>query len=77
LIIENFVLEATNGERSLINVDPISMSDPGMDRLDLGWIVQGLETLLHPDWYIHGSALACGAAGRVYILDKILSASNF
>jgi clan AA aspartic protease (TIGR02281 family) len=76
LIVENFVLEANDGERSLINVDRISMSDPGMDRADLGWIVQGLQTLLHPDLYIQGSALACGASGRVLVLDNILLASS-
>ena len=42
---------------------------------DLGWIAQGLQTLLRPDWYIDGSAFACGAAGRVLMLDKIVSSS--
>jgi predicted aspartyl protease len=76
LIIENFILEANDGERSLINVDRMSLGDPGMNRVDLGWIVQGLQTLLHPSSYIQGSALACGMAGRVVFLDKISSSSS-
>jgi predicted aspartyl protease len=75
-MIQNFVLETNDGERSLINVDDISMDEPGMNRADLSWIAQGLQTLLRPNWYIQGSALACGASGRVVMLDKILSASS-
>jgi hypothetical protein len=73
LMITNLVLETNDGDRSLINVDPI---DPGMNRADLGWILQGLRTLLRPDWYMKGSAFACGASGRVLMLDKIESASS-
>lgn len=76
LLIENFVLETNDGQRSLINVDKISMDEPGMNRADLSWVVQGLQTLLRPNGYIQGSALACGAAGRVLVLDKILLASS-
>ena len=64
------------GERLFLNVDKISTDEPGMNRADLSWIAQGLQTLLRPNWYIHGSALACGASGRVAMLDKILSASS-
>jgi Aspartyl protease len=46
-----------------------------MNRADLGWIEQGLRTLLRPDWYIQGVALWCGAAGRVVVLDKIVASS--
>ena len=76
LIVQNFVLEEDNGERSLINVDPISIDDPGMNMVSLGWIVQGLQTLLRPNLYIQGSAFACGAAGRVLLLDAIQSVSS-
>ena len=76
LIIENFVLETNDGERSFINVDPMSLGEPGMNRADLWWIVQGLQTLLRPNSYIQGSALACGMAGKVAILDKISSSSS-
>jgi len=74
-VIENFVLETNDGERSLINVDKISLDDPGMNRADLSWIAQGLQGLLRPNGYIQGSALACGASGRVVTLDKISSSS--
>jgi caspase domain-containing protein len=74
-MISDFVLEENNGQRSFVNVDPISMDAPGMNRADLGWIVQGLQTLLRPDWYIQGFALACGASGRVLLLDKIVATS--
>jgi predicted aspartyl protease len=56
--------------------DKISMDEPGMNRANLSWIAQGLQTLLRPNWYIQGSASACGASGRVAMLDKILSASS-
>jgi hypothetical protein len=75
LMISDFVLEESNGQRSFVNVDRISMDAPGMNRADLGWIVQGLQTLLRPDWYIQGFALACGASGRVLLLDKIVATS--
>jgi hypothetical protein len=51
------------------------MDDFGMNRADLSWIVQGLQTLLRLNGYIQGSAFACGAAGRVLMLDKIVLAS--
>jgi hypothetical protein len=73
LMVQSFVLETNDGERPLINVDPMSFDDPEMNRADMGWIVQGLQTLLHANSYIQGSAFACGAAGRVLMLDKISS----
>lgn len=76
LIVQNFILEQDDGERSLINIDPISIDDPGMNRADLGWIIQGLQTLLRPNWHIQGSAFWCGAAGRVVFLDGIQSVSS-
>jgi hypothetical protein len=76
LIPQNFVLEDHDGQRSLINVERISIGDPGMNMADLGWIVQGLQNLLRPNWYIQGSARWCGAAGRVVFLDGIQSVST-
>jgi hypothetical protein len=75
-LIENFVLETSDGERSLIKIAHISMDDPGMTTVDLSWIVRGLQTLLRPNWYVQGSAIACGASEKVLMLDKILSASS-
>jgi predicted aspartyl protease len=72
---QNFILETDDGDRSLINVLPISITDPGMNMADLGWIVQGLQILLHPNWYIQGDAFACGSGGFLY-LNKIASASS-
>ena len=69
MLIENFVLETNDGERSLINVDDISMDEPGMNRADLSWIAQGLQTLLHPNSYIQGRIVPMpveiGAAGAI------------
>jgi clan AA aspartic protease (TIGR02281 family) len=42
----------------------------------LRWIVQGLQILLRPNWYIEGYARACGAGGRVLYLYNIASASS-
>ena len=75
LRINGFVLEEGDGQRSLVNVDPVSLDSPGMNRADLGWIVQGLQALLRPDWYMQGSVFACGASGRVLFLDAIAAAS--
>jgi hypothetical protein len=72
MTIENFVLEWSDSDRSLINVDRISMSDSGIAKADLSWIVQGLQTLLRPNMYIQGSVLTCGASGRVLVLDNII-----
>jgi predicted aspartyl protease len=76
MTIENFVLEWSDSDRSLINVDRISMSDSGIAKADLSWIVQGLQTLLRPNMYIQGSVLTCGASGRVLVLDNIILASS-
>jgi uncharacterized protein YecT (DUF1311 family)/predicted aspartyl protease len=76
LMIENFVLEAGDGERSVINIEPVSISDPGMTTSDLGWIVQGLQTLLRPSGNIEGNAIPCGAGGGVLYLNKIASSSS-
>jgi len=75
-MLQNFVLEKSDGERTSINIDPVSLDDQGMNMADLGWIVQGLQTLLRPNWYVEGDAVACGAAGRVLMLDKIAKASS-
>jgi len=86
--VANFVLETGDGKQSPINVPRISIKDPGMNTADLRWIVQGLQTLLRPDWYIQGEARACqfgaqfsnlrdvGLAGRFLYLNKIASASS-
>jgi gag-polyprotein putative aspartyl protease len=76
VIPQSVVLEDDDGERSFINIDRLSLDDPGMNMADLGWIVQGLQTLLRPNWYIRGSAFWCGAAGRVVVLDGIQSVST-
>jgi hypothetical protein len=76
LTIQNFILERSDGDRSLVNVDPVSLNAPGMNMADLSWIVQGLQTLLRPHLYIEGRALACGAAGRVLVLDNVVRASS-
>jgi predicted aspartyl protease len=84
--IANFVLETNDpmitGSSSLtsaiIHVPRISINDAGMNGADFDWIVQGLQTLLRPDWYIQGDARAClgGAEGRrVLYLNTIASVS--
>jgi predicted aspartyl protease len=76
LMVENFLLQTDDGNRSVINIERISMFYPGMTTSDLGWIVQGLQTLLRPDWYIEGNAIPCGAGGGVLYLNKIASSSS-
>lgn len=67
----NFVYEDSDGQRSLVNVEPLSITDPGMNMADLGWISQGLQSLLHTGRRIEGSAYLCGAAGRIAVLDRV------
>lgn len=76
LTITGFVLEEDDGQRSFINVDRVSLDDAGMNRADALWIERGLQTLLRSDWFIQGSVLACGAAGRVLVLDGIAAAAS-
>ena len=71
-----FVLEESNGSRSFVNVHTPSISDDGMDMADLGWIEQGLQTLLRPGTYIQGAIQRCGAAGRVLALDAVRPAAT-
>ncbi|WP_052833258.1 caspase family protein [Bradyrhizobium sp. LTSP885] len=71
-----FSVEFDDGQRLFINVEHLSLDGPGMDMVTLGWTMQGLQTLIRPNWHIKGSALSCGAAGRISLLDKILSSTS-
>ena len=73
--VRSFALEYDDGDRSLTNVDRISLDNPGMTMVDLEWITQGLRTLIRPNWYIQGTLISCGAAGRFTWLDAIQSSS--
>jgi aspartyl protease family protein len=65
--VNGFVLESADGRRSFINV----YFDDGIDLADLGWITQGLQTLLRAGNSIQGSIQVCGASGRILNLDTI------
>lgn len=65
--LSGFVLEKKDGSRTFVNVEI-----PGdLNMVDLGYVTQGLQTLIREGRYIHVGVRACGAAGRVLTLESV------
>jgi hypothetical protein len=71
ITITSIVLESEDGDRTYMNVDPVSIGSAGMNMVDLGWIVQGMQKLMRTNAHVRGSMRLCGAAGRFLVVDKI------
>jgi hypothetical protein len=65
--LSGFVLEEKDGSRTFVNV---AIPDD-LDMVDLGYVTQGLQTLIREGRNIHGMVRACGAAGRVLTLESV------
>lgn len=57
------------GIRSYVNVDPVTLDNA--DMVTIGWANQGLQQLTRKGSRVRLRIDACGAAGRVMILDAI------
>jgi hypothetical protein len=68
LIIQSVVVEETNGQRSLVNVDT---DLENLDMASRGWVVRGFQTLLAEGNRVSLGVKLCGAAGRVIMVDSI------
>ena len=62
-----FVLEKKDGSRTFVNVE----IPDDLNMVDLGYVTQGLQTLIREGRYIHGGVRACGAAGRFLTLERV------
>ena len=62
-----FVLEKKDGSRTFVNVE----IPDDLNMVDLGYVTQGLQTLIREGRYTHGGVRACGAAGRVLTLESV------
>lgn len=69
----SIVLQGEDGSRQLINIDTSKVSLDYMPMVDIGWITQGLQTLLAEGRQVVIGVDVCGAAGRVVMLDSIMS----
>lgn len=65
-----FTLAEKGGSRSYINVEPINL-DNADNMLAVGWINQGLQQMLRKGNRVALRVDACGAAGRVLVLDSV------
>jgi hypothetical protein len=61
------VLEKKDGSRTFVNIE----IPDDLNMVDLGYVTQGLQTLIREGRYIHGGVRACGAAGRVLTLESV------
>jgi hypothetical protein len=59
--LSGFVLEKKGGSRIFVNVEIPN----DLNMVDLGYVTQGLQTLIREGRYTHGGVRACGTAGRV------------
>ncbi len=67
-----FTLAEKDGGRTYINVDPIDLDSAG-SMLAAGWINDGLQRMLRKGKTVAIRGFACGAAGRVLMLDAVRS----
>jgi hypothetical protein len=65
--LESLVIEEPNGSRSFINGN----SNHGDDAATMGTVKRGLETLLKVGRRVEIGVYACGAAGRVQMLNAV------
>ena len=56
-----------DGSRTFVNVE----IPDDLNMVDLGYVTQGLQTLIREGRYIHGGVRACGAAGRFLTLERV------
>jgi hypothetical protein len=68
LTLTGIVIEQSDGTRSFINVDPVSAYLGMALKYSL---IQATQLLTRTGRKVKGRALACGAAGRVLMLDSI------
>lgn len=64
-----FTVADKAGVRSYINIEPINLDNA--DMVTIGWINQGLQQMTREGSRVRLRIDACGAAGRVMILDAI------
>ena len=78
LALVGLVLELSSGELTHINLDAFdTLEEDHVNLADRSWIVQGHQTLLRQGSNVSADVQACGAGGRVLMLDRIrLSASS-
>lgn len=65
--LESLVIEEPNGSRNFINGN----SNHGEDAVTMGTVKRGLETLLKVGRRVEVGIYACGAAGRVQMLNAV------
>ncbi len=68
--VTGFAIAGKDGSRSYINVEPIDLGNAG-NMLAVGWINDGLQKMLRRGSRVTIRAYACGAAGRVLMLDGV------
>lgn len=65
--LEGLVIEEPNGSRNFINGN----TNHGEDAVTMGTVKRGLETLLKVGRRVEVGIYACGAAGRVQMLNSV------
>ena len=63
------VIEDSSGQREYVNVDPIRKEK--LNRVDLGYVMSGLQKMTKVGNAVNGSVMLCGASGGVEFLDSI------
>jgi len=72
----SIILQGDDGSRQLVNIDNSRINLEYLPRVALGWVTQGLQTLLNEGRKVVIGVDACGAAGRVLVLDSIMSSTD-
>jgi len=67
IIPTGFVLERESGDRMFVNVPEVSINT--MSRMDLAWVVQGLQKFLREGRTVVAGVKACGNAPILSCLD--------
>ena len=68
LELTGLVVEKPDGSRVHINVDPLPAT---LDSVTRGWVISGLHTLLAEGREASLGVKACGAAGRVLMVQAV------
>ena len=67
----SFVIEVATGQRHFVNVDVDYIRSASVPRVDMAWIVHGLQTILRVGRPVHVGVRMCGASGGVWMLNNV------
>ena len=74
ILLQTAIIEQRSGERSLVNIDDAKIKEAGVPVSTS--VVPALQVILREGKQVRMDIFACGAAGRVLVLNSVRSAGR-